>query len=110
MPPSPSPDPSGFPNVAGTCPACGSHGSLFLGSGNFVTCSWAECPGPTAVADMLDRRPASGASQSYEMGFRLTNLARHVRRAIGGQSLDPLLLSSLEQAEALLDATPGNGG
>lgn len=39
--------------VVGFCPmGCGQ--TLFLGSGGYVTCSWAECPNPSAVADLLD--------------------------------------------------------
>lgn len=38
--------------VAGYCPACGGA-SLFLGAGDYVTCSRSDCPNPTAVADLL---------------------------------------------------------
>lgn len=37
--------------VQGRCPMCG--GSLFLGSGGYVTCSRSDCPNPTAVSDLL---------------------------------------------------------
>lgn len=40
--------------VAGNCPmGCGE--TLFLGSGGHVTCSFLECPEPTAAADLLGR-------------------------------------------------------
>lgn len=44
---------TGFARVAGRCPACNGE-TLFLGSGNYVTCSWIECPRPTMVAEYLD--------------------------------------------------------
>lgn len=38
--------------VQGFCPmGCGE--TLFLGSGGYVTCSWIDCPNPTAVSDIL---------------------------------------------------------
>lgn len=43
------------PSVAGRCPACGSAGSLFLGSGGYVTCSIADCPDPGKASDLLNR-------------------------------------------------------
>ena len=44
--------------VKGNCPmGCG--GTLFLGSGGYVTCAWSRCPNPTAMADlMLDHAEA----------------------------------------------------
>lgn len=41
-----------FPDVQGTCPACGRR-SLFLGEGGHVTCSQSDCPDPSAVDTML---------------------------------------------------------
>lgn len=38
-------------SITGYCPECG--GSLFVGSGGYITCSWIECPNPTKVADLL---------------------------------------------------------
>lgn len=43
--------------VAGRCPACGSDGTLFVASGDHITCSLDKCPNPTFVADLLDHRP-----------------------------------------------------
>lgn len=41
--------------VAGYCPmGCGE--TLFLGSGGYITCSWIQCPNPTAVSDILGHR------------------------------------------------------
>lgn len=51
------PGPWGFPLVAGRCPACGLS-SLFLAVGGHVTCGNIPCPDPTAVTDMLHKRPA----------------------------------------------------
>lgn len=44
-----------FPRVSGTCPACGSRGSLFVAQGGHITCSLDRCPDPGVVADLLDR-------------------------------------------------------
>mgnify|MGYP000885609917 FL=1 len=38
--------------VAGSCPVCGSR-SLFIASGDYVTCGYLQCPDPTFVADLL---------------------------------------------------------
>lgn len=38
-------------SITGYCPECG--GSLFVGSGGYITCSSIECPNPTKVADLL---------------------------------------------------------
>lgn len=39
--------------VAGRCPSCGSHGTLFVAVGQHVTCSLRGCPDPTLLADYL---------------------------------------------------------
>lgn len=39
--------------VQGKCPWCG-RSSLFLGAGDYITCSTAECSNPTGVTDLLD--------------------------------------------------------
>ena len=49
----------GFPQVQGFCPACRRR-TLFVGAGGYITCSYLPCPNPTAVADMLGRRPENG--------------------------------------------------
>lgn len=51
------------PDVAGRCPACGSNGTLFLGSGGYVTCSVSYCPNPSAAADLLLPTPATVTEQ-----------------------------------------------
>jgi hypothetical protein len=39
------------PRIKGiTCPACGSHDSIFIGTGGYLTCSWIECPEPELEA------------------------------------------------------------
>lgn len=43
---------TGWPFVAGKCPACGSS-SLFLGSGGYVTCLMLRCPDPSAASEAL---------------------------------------------------------
>lgn len=47
-------------DVQGTCPACGSRGTLFIGDGGFITCVSATCPQPRLVADYLDQAPRPG--------------------------------------------------
>lgn len=38
--------------VQGECPeGCGR--TLFVSAGGFITCSWAECPNPSAASDLL---------------------------------------------------------
>jgi len=39
-------------SVVGRCPACNSR-SLFVGSGGYVTCGWADCPDPSAADKLL---------------------------------------------------------
>lgn len=39
--------------VAGNCPACG-WSSLFVATGQHVTCATHDCPNPIAVSDALD--------------------------------------------------------
>lgn len=35
------------PRIKGiTCPACRSHDTIFIASGGYLTCSWAECTEP----------------------------------------------------------------
>lgn len=40
-----------YESVKGKCPACG--GSLFLGEGGYVTCSFIGCPNPSAPSELL---------------------------------------------------------
>jgi hypothetical protein len=53
------PNEAGYPRVEGKCPACGSTGTLFLGSGGYVTCGLIGgrtsrgCPDPTAASKVL---------------------------------------------------------
>ena len=43
-----------MPFVQGTCPGCRMQGTLFLGSGGYVTCSSLSCPEPEAATNALD--------------------------------------------------------
>lgn len=52
--------------VAGTCPACGSKGTLFLGEGGYVTCSWSACKDPGA-ADKLLHNDRAGESMKERL-------------------------------------------
>lgn len=40
--------------VKGRCPACNLDGTLFVGSGGWITCGYIPCPNPTAIADMQE--------------------------------------------------------
>lgn len=42
-------------DVAGYCPMGCGH-TLFVGSGGHITCSWAHCPNPSAVDELLADR------------------------------------------------------
>ena len=42
-----------FPRVAGYCPMGCGH-TLFLAVGGYVTCSFVQCPNPTAVSSLLE--------------------------------------------------------
>jgi hypothetical protein len=44
--------PSYLPQVQGRCPACGAT-SLFLASGNHITCAIIGCPNPCAAGELL---------------------------------------------------------
>lgn len=45
---------TGYPQVKGRCPWCGSQ-SLFVGKGGYVTCSWIECRRPDAASNLLEQ-------------------------------------------------------
>ena len=51
-------------DVMGYCPSCGSS-SLFLDSGGYVTCSWIECPEPSAASKMISKKPAPSTDVDY---------------------------------------------
>lgn len=58
--------------VAGTCPmGCGE--TLFVGSGGHVTCSFQECPNPSAVTEMIS--PAAIAQRQEEDTEQAARLA-----------------------------------
>jgi hypothetical protein len=42
--------------VKGYCPACGSKGTMFVASGQYITCSLDVCPNPTLLAGLLEKR------------------------------------------------------
>ncbi len=57
--------PSGAPShrvigswIRGRCPACGSAGTLFVGLGGHVTCSWVDCENPGFVVTLDPDRVA----------------------------------------------------
>lgn len=45
-------------HVEGYCPECGGR-TLILGAGGHVTCSWINCPDPSAVDALLNTVPES---------------------------------------------------
>ena len=53
--------------VRGHCPqGCGE--TLFLGSGNHVTCSWVECPAPASVDQLLEDPDIGTHIVTYDEG------------------------------------------
>lgn len=70
--------------VKGTCPmGCGQ--TLFLGSGGYVTCSWIECPRPTAVADLLEDRETEHV---VEIGPRAFTVRHPLRERLDDALMD----------------------
>jgi ssDNA-binding Zn-finger/Zn-ribbon topoisomerase 1 len=43
-----------YVKVNGTCPACGSTGTLFVGKGGYLTCGWLPCRDPLAASRLLE--------------------------------------------------------
>ena len=71
-------------DVAGYCPhGCG-H-TLFVGSGGHITCSWALCPNPSAVDELLADRETDHIVELGEYGY---NVKHPLRERIGDQLLD----------------------
>lgn len=70
--------------VAGVCPACGRDGFLFVAVGGYITCSIAECPNPTAVADLL----IGGDEHSVVFTETAWTIEHSLRCRVGGQMAD----------------------
>ena len=62
-------------DIAGYCPACGGS-SLFVAEGGYITCSRADCPEPTAVADILDDRETEHLVDLTEDNFTVRHPLR----------------------------------
>lgn len=70
--------------VAGYCPmGCGS--TLFLAADGHVTCSWAHCPNPGAVDEILAERETEHVVVLGEYGY---NVLHPLRERIDGALLD----------------------
>ncbi len=61
------------PKVTGRCPACGSDGTLFVASGDYITCSLDKCPNPSLVSDWLGREDGVWVKRDH---FEETEAAR----------------------------------
>lgn len=61
-------------SITGYCPECG--GSLFVGSGGYITCSSIECPNPTKVADLLLEREREHIVELREDTFSIRHPLR----------------------------------
>ena len=71
--------------VPGRCPmGCGE--TLFLGNGNYITCSWEKCPNPGAVADLLlDCTEHRHIVQLVEYDF---SIQHPIRERLNGELFD----------------------
>jgi hypothetical protein len=65
--------------VDGFCPQCG-HGTLFLGEGGRVTCSWADCAAPEAADELLQ------GGEKYLVALKQINVIRN--SIIGRQTMN----------------------
>lgn len=72
-----APLPRRFPKVSGRCPACGSS-SLFVASGDHVTCGYIPCPDPCLVADFLlgVKGPDLHVAEFDSMGWHIEHTMR----------------------------------
>lgn len=61
--------------VEGYC-VMGCGETLFLGDGNFITCSWINCPNPTAVSDILSDPETHHLVTFDEAGFTIKHPIR----------------------------------
>lgn len=61
--------------IQGHCPmGCGE--TLFLGDGGHVTCSWVECPRPTAVDELLASSEIEHRAMIRETSFTIEHPLR----------------------------------
>lgn len=75
--------------IRGFCPmGCGD--TLFIADGGYITCSWHECPNPTAVAELLEDREVEHVVRFDEHAFT-------VRHPIRERLNDELLACELHQ-------------
>jgi hypothetical protein len=88
--------------VQGYCPmGCGQ--TLFLGSGGYVTCSWAKCPRPTAVADLLEDKETE---HLVELGATSFSVQHPMRERLDGE----LFRCDVHERIAALDGPPREPG
>lgn len=89
-------------NVQGHCPmGCGK--TLFLAADGYVTCSWAHCPNPSAVADLLAVNEPHHIVELTERDFRLQH---PMRERLEGELFD----CALHQFLNGLDGPPRKPG
>jgi hypothetical protein len=90
-----------FGEVAGYCPmGCGQ--TLFLGKDGHVTCSFAECPDPCKVDDLLHDRETEHVVEIREHDFTVKHPLR--------ERPDELLECDLHAKLAALDGPPARLG
>lgn len=85
-------------SIKGYCPmGCGS--TLFVSSGGYVTCSWAHCPDPSRLADIL----LDDASPDHVVVLRADSFSmRHPLR----ERTEDLLSCTLHQYISDLNGPP----
>lgn len=76
---------------------CGA--TLFLGSGGYVTCSWVECPNPTAASDLLGDREVE---HIVEFGLKTFTIRHPLRERLN----EDLMVCGLYDHIVGLDGPP----
>jgi hypothetical protein len=88
--------------VKGYCPmGCGE--TLFLGSGDYITCSYIDCPQPDAVSTLLDDREIQHIVDIGETTFT-------VRHPLRERLNDALLNCRLHNDIAAMSGPPAKPG
>lgn len=88
--------------VKGYCPmGCGD--TLFLADGGYITCSWHQCPNPTAACDILEDR-------EHEHVVRIDDNAFTVRHPLRERLNDEMLTCELHNWLASLPGPPMRPG
>ncbi len=89
-------------DAQGVCPMGCGH-TLFLGSGGYVTCSWVDCPRPSAVSDILEDQETQHVVKLGERTFT-------VRHPLRERLDDALMTCDLHERIAQLPKAPQKPG